>query len=295
MSARAARVLAQAKINLGLRVFARAEDGYHGIETVFARLALGDDVTVRATAGPRTLDCRGADTGPVEQNLAWRAALAMREATGWPAGFAITIEKRIPVGAGLGGGSADAGAVLRALNALAPAPLSATALGTLAATLGADVAFLTSELPFAAGSGRGERLRPFPPLPERNVVLVQPGFAVATADAYRWLDERRAGVAPAPSTAAPPSMWSWESLAPLTGNDFEPVIAARHPVVADIVEALRRSGAFIARLTGSGSTVYGVFAKPPDPAALKRAVPYASVRTHTVTRVARVEALTDRA
>ena len=296
MSARAARVIAQAKINLGLRVLARDEAGYHGIETVFARLELGDEVTVRITGGARSLDCRGADTGPVEQNLAWRAALAMREATGWPVGFAITIEKKIPVGAGLGGGSADAGAVLRALNALSPEPVSRDALLAIAATLGADVSFLTSELPFAFGTGRGERLRPFPPLPERNVVLVQPGFAVATADAYRWLDADRGGaVPPAKSAGAPPTVWTWDAIAPLTANDFEPVIAARHAVVADVAAALRRSGAFIARLAGSGSSVYGIFAAPPDPLALKRVLPYAMLRTRTVTRVASVQSLIDRA
>ena len=157
MSARAARVAAQAKINLGLRVLARETSGYHGIETVFQRLALADDVRVRITDGPRTLDTRGADVGPTEKNLAWRAALAMHAATGWPAGFAITIEKRIPVGAGLGGGSADAGAVLRALNALAPHPVSELELMRIAAPLGADVPFLTGTASLAMAWGRGER------------------------------------------------------------------------------------------------------------------------------------------
>jgi 4-diphosphocytidyl-2-C-methyl-D-erythritol kinase len=296
VSGRAARVVAQAKINLGLRVLAREADGYHGIETVFARLELGDEVTVRVTSGTRSLDCRGADTGPVEQNLAWRAAMAMREATGFPAGFAITIEKRIPVGAGLGGGSADAGAVLRALNALSPEPVKREELLRIAATLGADVPFLTAELPFAFGSGRGEQLRSFPPLPERNVVLVQPGFSVSTVDAYRWLDADRGGDAPAAAgTGTRPAVWTWDTIAPLTANDFEPVLARRHPVVADVAEGLRRAGAFVARLTGSGSSVYGIFATPPDPAALKRALPYAMLRTRTVTRVASVQSIADRA
>ena len=127
-----ARVAAQAKINLMLRVLAREALGYHQIETLFCRLALADDVVVRVTPGARTLDCRGAGVGPTERNLAYRAALAYAEARGWPDGFAIEIDKHIPVGGGLGGGSADAAAVLRALAALDPAPMSPDGLVTLA-------------------------------------------------------------------------------------------------------------------------------------------------------------------
>src|SRR3954471_8595902 len=110
----AARVVAQAKLNLLLRVLAREASGYHSIETVFLRLDLGDDVCVRITSG-RSLECNGpampADgLGAVEKNLAFRAGLAYAEATGWPSGFSIELTKRIPVGGGLGGGSADAGA-----------------------------------------------------------------------------------------------------------------------------------------------------------------------------------------
>src|SRR3982751_6289548 len=134
---RVARVRAQAKINLFLRVLARESSGYHQIETLFCRLALGDDVTVRVGVRGRSLDCNGAlpseGLGPVEQNLAWRAAVAYADAASWPIDFAIEIEKRIPVGGGLGGGSADAGAVLRALDALAPSPLAPQALLDIAA------------------------------------------------------------------------------------------------------------------------------------------------------------------
>ncbi len=130
MSERTIQVPAHAKINLILRVLAREPNGYHQIETIFQRLALHDDVRVTATDGARTLDVEWPDSravwlGEVEKNLAWRAAEAYSNAARWPRGWAITLAKRIPVGAGLGGGSSDAAAVLRALDELAEAPLAA--------------------------------------------------------------------------------------------------------------------------------------------------------------------------
>jgi 4-diphosphocytidyl-2-C-methyl-D-erythritol kinase len=295
VSARAARVLAQAKINLGLRVLAREASGYHSIETVFARLALGDEVTVRVTDGAQSLDVRGPDTGPVERNLAWRAALAVREATGWPPGFAIEIEKRIAVGAGLGGGSADAGAVLRALNALAPHPMGDAKLLRLAASLGADAPFMTSTAALALAWGRGERMLRLPPLPERSVALVNPGFAVSTAEAYAWLDAARGEFLPSPAVTGTERFATWESLAPLTENDFEAVVAARHPGLAGITEALLRAGASFAHLSGSGSMVYGLFSLPPNAARLAATMPGTVTLTRTAPTVASVELIDARA
>jgi len=163
-----ARVVAQAKVNLVLRVLAREAGGYHSIETVFLRLDLGDDVEVRIAASGRSLTCTGpampeAGLGPVEKNLAYRAAALYQEASGWPAGFAIEIGKRIPVGAGLGGGSADAGAVLRCLDALAPRPLGRhlveiAAGGRLHPVVDqlADRLFVSGHVP-----GHSSSLRPF--------------------------------------------------------------------------------------------------------------------------------------
>src|SRR5206468_11383585 len=126
---RSARVIGDAKVIVLLRLLARETRRYHSIETLFLRLDLRDEVLVRLSAG-RSLQCAGPampapGLGPTERNLAYRAAVAYSEATGWPAGFAIEIDKRIPIGAGLGGGSADAGAVLRGLDALSPNPLGA--------------------------------------------------------------------------------------------------------------------------------------------------------------------------
>lgn len=288
---RAARVIAHAKINLGLRVLARERSGFHAIETVFARVALGDVVTVRVRSAGRAIDCRGADVGPPERNLAARAAAAFAEAIGWPPGFAIEIEKHVPVGGGLGGGSADAGAVLRALAALAPRPVAEEELLQIAMPLGSDVPFLTTTAPLALAWGRGERMLRLPPLPERHVVLAVPDFSVSTADAYAWLAAERAEDAPRPALAAVEQLASWEALAPRVVNEFEGPVGRRHPDLAAIIAALRRGGAELARMSGSGSTVYGIFSRPPDLAALAREVRGTLTLTRTLTQVSPVERL----
>jgi len=262
---RAARVAAQAKVNLRLRILAREASGYHQLETLFLRLALADEVTVRATDGARSLDVTGEvdarQLGPMERNLAWRAAIVYADATGWPAGFAIGLEKRIPVGGGLGGGSADAGAVLRALDAMAPSPVGADALLAIASRLGADVPFLTSTAPYALAWGRGERLLALPAPEEREVLLVLPPFAVNTAAAYGWLAAAREadGFAEVGAAALPlEALSDWSALASLASNDFEPVVAARHPTITAIVQRLRGLGCAPALMSGSGSSVFGV-------------------------------------
>ncbi len=251
---RTARVLAQAKLNLFLRVLAREHAGHHQIETLFARIDLADDVTVRTGVRGRSLDVAGPELPPhglgvPERNLAWRAAAAYAEATGWPEAFAIEITKRIPAGGGLGGGSANAGAVLRALDAVAPrGPLLPGALLALAAPLGADVPFLTQTAPLALGWGRGERLLALPRLPVREVCLLLPPFSISTAIAYGWLAaDRGEGAPPAPRVLTPAELSRWEAIGAIAQNDFEPVVAARHPEIATSIELLTACGATIAR------------------------------------------------
>lgn len=266
---RVARVLAQAKLNLLLRVHAREAAGYHGLETLFCRLALGDDVEVRAVdSGERTLDVSGAETGPVEQNLAWRAALAFQSRAAWPAGFAIRIDKRIPVGGGLGGGSADAGAVLRALNALAPRPLPEAELLSLALPLGSDVPFVTSTAPLALAWSRGERMLALPALPRRRVVLATFAEGVATADAYRRLAESRDDWQPAPVLIDPRRLASWEGVRAYAVNDFEPVVFAHRPELGQVRAALAgdprardadaTEAAAVTLMSGSGATLFRI-------------------------------------
>jgi 4-diphosphocytidyl-2-C-methyl-D-erythritol kinase len=286
-----ARVAAQAKINLFLDVLERDASGYHALETAFLRIDLADDVTVRDATG-RSLDVTGpalpaGGLGPAEKNLAFRAAAAYADATGWPSGFAIELVKRIQTGAGLGGGSADAGAVLRALDALSPRPLGGR-LTEIAATLGADVPFMTIDEPMALGSGRGDRVKPIRSLEPRAIVLAVPPFAISTADAYAWLDADRAAQSE-PSRPSPVEpLATWQDAAASAHNDFAAVVARRHPEIAGLTERFQAAGASIALLAGSGSTVFGIFDAPPDVASIGLDASVRAITTWTSDRVDRV-------
>lgn len=292
---REARVAAQAKVNLLLRVLAREDSGFHSIETIFLRLDLADDVVVRAgdDVRGRRLDVRGVDAssvGPTEQNLAYRAAVAYGEATGWPSGFAIELTKRIPVGGGLGGGSADAGAVLRALDALSPNPVG-TRLVELASALGSDVSFLAQDSPMALSWSRGERLFPLAVLSSRPVVLLVPPFRVETKDAYAWLATERGSYVPRGVVVRQSDADTWEGVTALAENEFELVVGRRYREIGTLVDQLRQRGAFLALMSGSGSTVFGVF---DDDEAARRAAAgvgggVRALLTRTAERVARVE------
>jgi 4-diphosphocytidyl-2-C-methyl-D-erythritol kinase len=299
---RTARVAAQAKVNLLLRVLAREESGYHAIETIFLRLSLADDVVVRVgdSVRGRTLDCSG-DAMPAEgfgemtANLAYRAAVAYADATGWPSTFAVELTKNIPSGAGLGGGSADAGAVLRALDAMSPSPVGRR-LVELAPALGADVAFMTIDSPMALAWGRGERLLPLPTLAARHVVLLIPGFQVATKDAYAWLAHDRGACDARSAVLQPTELDTWEGIEAIAVNEFEPVVGRRHSLISDCVDALRDAGALPAMMSGSGSAVFGVFADAPLARAgaerVSRMFTPASLRvleSRTAERVERIE------
>ena len=282
-----ARVAAQAKINLFLRVLAREESGYHALETLFARLDLVDDVTVRVGGAGRSIDCRGTDLGPPESNLAFRAATAYAEVARWPHAFAIEIDKRIPIGGGLGGGSADAGAVLRALNALAPSPIAPDVLMAIAGELGADVPFLTAESPLALAWGRGDRLLELTPLPPRDVALICFPFAVSSAAAYAWLAESRRSRPPRAAGArlTLAELGSWEGVAGLAGNDFESEVSRRHPPIGAVLSSARSQRGLVAGLSGSGSTVFVIPAPGVDPATISLPQGASLLRTRTARSV----------
>lgn len=259
-----ARAKAQAKVNLGLRILSREADGFHTLETLFHQLELADDVAVRRTTGERVLLVTGPalppnGLGAARDNLAWRAADAYAAAAGWDGGFSIELVKRIPAGGGLGGGSSDAGAVLRACERLNPAPLGPARLAALAAGLGSDVPFLTGTSPAAIGRGRGDLLQSVPPLPLLDVALVFPDFGIPTKDAYRWLAEDRGEYAALDTVFAPEHVTDVAWLAAHAENDFEPVVVPRHPAIGTVLDALRDAGATLAMMSGSGSTVFGLF------------------------------------
>lgn len=254
---------APAKINLDLRIVSREPDGYHRLETIFQALELHDVIEARA-ADTMSLRVDGAiDVGPEGDNLVMRAARAFRDAVPGAPLAAIRLVKRIPAGAGLGGGSSDAAAALRALDRLAGSALPDEALSDIGVALGSDVPFFLCGSPLARATGRGEILEPLPVLEPAHVVLVDPGFPVSTRDAFAWWDERHGG-APAEAarraradTHAP--IDSFAALAAHARNDFEEVVFERHPPLGAVKAGMLAAGAIGALLSGSGSCVYGIF------------------------------------
>ena len=253
---------AHAKINLLLRILAREASGYHGIETLFQRLALHDVVQVAVNEAPRALTCDGpgmpaGGIGAPEHNLAWRAAALYCEAARWYTGWQITIGKHIPVGGGLGGGSADAAAVLRALEALCPTPLGLARLLELAGTLGADVPFMVLDVPLAWAWGRGDRLLPLPALPAMAVTLIAFTEGVNTGVAYGAFaraSEARSRTVPA-YAYSPDAFTDWAHVCALAANDFEQVVPSLHAGVSAVLPVLRAEAQ---RMTGAGTPAIGM-------------------------------------
>ncbi|HLE55847.1 MAG TPA: 4-(cytidine 5'-diphospho)-2-C-methyl-D-erythritol kinase [Rhodothermia bacterium] len=277
MSGPAARIHAQAKLNLHLRILTREESGFHSLETIYHRIEHSDELRICVESDRRkVIDVQGADLGAAESNLAYSAALTYQENCGWPSGFTIELDKRIPAGAGLGGGSADAAAVLRALDSLNRQPLGEKRLIMIAASLGADIPFLVSREVMALAWGRGERMLGLTPLPQRDVLLVTPDFEVSTADAYSWLDADRPSDGEMSEHSASDLLLisdemlaSWESVAKLNRNDFIAPVADRHPEIRAHLENLKETGSFLCSMTGSGSTLFGLYEALPEPPALK--------------------------
>src|SRR5207244_1748429 len=241
----AVRVAAHAKVNLFLRILAReAPTGFHQIETAFALVDLADELLVTRTGGTGgtvELTVHGPDLGPPEENLAVRAARAVLHATGNTFGVALELTKRIPVRAGLGGGSSDAAAALHAVNVLTGNAVPSQELLHFAARLGADVAFFASGAPCAVAWGRGERLFRLPPPPALPALIAMPSqpLGIATPDAYRWWDEMH----PEPHPRGPvvldvDAFASWGSIGRLGGNDFEIPVFGKHPPLRALFERL---------------------------------------------------------
>jgi len=258
----AVRVRAHAKVNLFLRILARESSGFHQIETAFALLELADELVLRRTNSGVTLEVEGPDLGPSEENLAVRAARLVLDATGSRFGVAIKLSKRIPVRAGLGGGSSDGAATLHGVNALAGNAVPRHELHHFAAKLGADVAFFASGAALALAWGRGERQFRMAAPPALPAVVAVPPTQVATPDAYAWWDaQNRSPASRGPVTLDADALSTWGSIGRLGGNDFETVVFGKHPELRALYERVAETGPIWVRLCGSGSAVAAVYKK----------------------------------
>lgn len=263
------RVPAHAKVNLFLRILARESSGFHQIETAFALLELADELVLQRTDAGVSLEVEGGgpDLGPADENLAVRAARMLLDATGNRFGVAIKLTKRIPVRAGLGGGSSDAAAALHAVNALAGNAVPRHELMHFATRLGADVAFFASGAPLALAWGRGERQFRLAAPPSHPALIAVPALQIATPDAYRWWDEQNP--TPPPGSRGPVSLdseafASWGSIGRLGGNDFEGTVFGRHPELRALYERVAQTAPLWVRMSGSGSAIAAVYKKEKD-------------------------------
>jgi len=249
-----------AKLNLTLDVLGKRPDGYHDLKSVMQTISIRDDIEIDLDTGrPWCLHCTDPSIPADETNLAWKAAKVYFDAAGKdPNGLEIRITKRIPTQAGLGGGSADAAAVLRALNRHYGNPFSILALAELGASVGSDVPFCTL-CGTAIVEGRGERLRKLPDMPDCCFVVCKPDFSCSTAELYEKLDNAQ--------IPKHPDHQSMES-ALLAGdlgkvceniyNVFDPVVTQEHLELNYIKSIFNSYGAVAQQMTGSGSAVFAV-------------------------------------
>lgn len=283
MTTAAIAVQAPAKLNFGLRVLGVRADGYHLLESLFVPLDLADDLVLELAPAEAPRVALRLEGGPAglehdARNLAVRAARGFLEAAGLALEVRITLTKRIPVGAGMGGGSSDAGAVLRALAAHLPGALDRERLHALATSLGADVPYFLDPRP-ALVRGIGERIEPVPGVPPFPVLVVTPAPPLATRAVFEAWDRAHPGAAapdsaaltpgepnrrmpalPASWTEGHPSAGRWQTLlAKLLVNDLEPVAAGLSPAIARVRTWIERAGARAVGMSGSGPTVFGVF------------------------------------
>jgi 4-diphosphocytidyl-2-C-methyl-D-erythritol kinase len=250
---------APAKINLGLEVLRKRADGFHDINTVFARILLSDEISITPS---EHLSCQSDPSLgiPQESNLAYRVADLLRKKYSIASGAEIFIKKNIPSGGGLGGGSSDAATVLNALNSLWAINAPTSELSSIALEIGSDVPFFLEPGTAAVALGRGEQLSYFDYELKQKILLVFPDVQIPTQWAYESLNM---GTTHKPATNFKSIILQSETdpLALRSGltNDFEPVVFSKHPEIARIKEKLYTMGAIFASMSGSGSTVYGLF------------------------------------
>jgi 4-diphosphocytidyl-2-C-methyl-D-erythritol kinase len=269
---RAVIVRPPAKITLRLRVGARRPDGLHDVHTLLQTISLTDTLTATGRKGPFALGVRSPGVPDDRRNLVWQAAeklwrLAGRD--GEPRDAHVRLDKSIPTQAGLGGGSADAAGALIALNTLWDLRVPRRQLRRVASELGSDVPFFLQG-GTAVGVGRGDETYPVDDVQRLGVVVIKPSFGVATADAYRWLDEDRAAGIVDEAAGNRELDAGWASGPLRIVNDLEGPVSRRHAAIAEMTAACRREGAQVAAMTGSGSSVFGLFAESTAEKAARR-------------------------
>lgn len=249
-----------AKLNLTLDVLDKRPDGYHDLCSVMQTISIRDDIEIDLDTGkPWTLTCTNELIPCDERNLAWKAAKVFFDRIGKdPNGLEIRINKRIPMEAGLGGGSADAAAVLRALNKHYDSPLSVLALAELGAQVGSDVPFCVV-CGTAMVEGRGERIRKLPDMPDCVFVVCKPDFSASTPELYKKLDESCIAKRP-DNQAMEAALLSGDlgKVAENVFNVFDPLVTAEHLELNYIKSILNSYGSVAQQMTGSGSAVFGI-------------------------------------
>jgi 4-diphosphocytidyl-2-C-methyl-D-erythritol kinase len=251
---------APAKVNLCLQVLAKRPDGYHELATWMQKLSLYDriELTLSKTCGIR-LQCSRDDLPADPSNLAWKAAAAFLSVSGHGSRYGVDIhlEKNIPMAAGLGGGSSDAGTVLKGLNLLFKNEFSGSVLLDMARRLGADVPFFATDYDAVWATGIGDKMVAIPSLVDHTFLLVNPGFSVST----RWVYEKFALTMQEKKSKLPGFRKSDIGILPLEKitNDLEKVTLFRYPELGEIKKKLRDEGAVAALMSGSGPTVFGIF------------------------------------
>lgn len=256
------RIKAHAKINLGLSVLGKRPDGFHEVDTLLVRLELADTLDLNPTPEGVALEVLGADLGiPAEKNLVYRAATRYLRATQVTGGVTMKLHKVIPSAAGLGGGSADAGATLRALKALYPAAVDIVAL---AAELGSDVPFFAADASAARATGRGEVLELLK-LPRLHVVLVRPGVGVSAAAGYQRVQEF---TPPLEVARLQRALVTGEWPLPGCFNALEAGVAGLEPQVSACLCALKQTPLYNAMMSGSGSCCFALAATQRQAAAV---------------------------
>lgn len=249
-----------AKLNLTLDVLGKREDGYHDLRSVMQTISIRDDIEIDIDTGkPWSLECTMEGIPTDERNLAWKAAKVYCDALNKdPNGISIRINKRIPSGAGMGGGSADAAAVLRALNKYYDNPLSIIALAELGAQVGSDVPFCTI-CGTAMVEGRGERIRKLPDMPECIFVVCKPEFSVSTPELYKKIDT--VAIAKHPDNQAMECALlagDLQKIAEEVYNVFDPIVTSDHLELNYIKSICNSYGSIAQQMTGSGSAVFAV-------------------------------------